>query len=60
MSVLLGTCEWCGSDNMELEYYSDADEGKFGPQYKVCKFCIERDKRMLNEEFILEVDEEER
>jgi CRISPR/Cas system-associated protein Cas10 (large subunit of type III CRISPR-Cas system) len=46
----VGTCEWCRTPNVELKNRRDMDEGLAGRVYEVCKSCIDKDNKRIDDE----------
>ncbi len=47
----LGTCDWCGANNVRVRPHRDWEEGSAGPVYDVCCSCIDKENKRLAEEF---------
>lgn len=45
-----GVCDWCKTHKPKLFSRRDIDEGMYGPVYDVCRDCIDKDNKAIEEE----------
>jgi len=47
---LVGRCDWCKTENVELRSVRDPEEGMAGPVYEVCEPCRKKQNEALEAE----------
>lgn len=45
-----GVCDWCKKESLDLRPRRDFEEGSYGPVYRVCCSCVEREYQSLQDE----------
>lgn len=45
-----GCCDWCKAHATDLGWTRNFDEGLYGPTYRICGRCSERQRQALREE----------
>jgi hypothetical protein len=45
-----GCCDWCKTEQTDLSYHRDFEEGMTGPMYRVCGGCRRKENYRLTEE----------
>lgn len=48
---MIGRCDWCKRDGLELRKARDWEEGMRGPVYDVCAQCRQRQREEAEQDF---------